>query len=73
MSRTSCEVLQKRAHMKSVNYLAGINERSYRRGRSQVEDEVLAFIGRRISELLDSFAQNPMVEVGKDRGIRSDC
>jgi hypothetical protein len=57
--------------MKSVNNLAGIYERLYRRSWPQVEDEILTFIGRRIIESLDTFAQNPMVEVAKDCGIRS--
>lgn len=59
--------------MKSMNYLAGIYERPYRRSWPQVEDEILAFVRRRIIELLNAFAQNPMVEVAKDCGIRSNC
>ncbi len=59
--------------MKSVNYLARIYERPYRRSRPQVEDQILTFIGRCIFEPLDAFAQNPMVEVRKDRGIWSNC
>ena len=59
--------------MKSVNNFAGIYERSYGRGGSQVEDEILALVRRCIIESLDALAQNPMVEVRKDRWIRSDC
>ena len=58
--------------MKGVNYLAGIYESPYRRGWPQVEDEILTFIGRRIIESFDALAQDPMVEVAKDCGIRSD-